>query len=56
MKSKDVSKSQSIFIPNTSIKNDGFYKDLLGKMNGIENLKIREIADKVKKIVENIYS
>ena len=40
LKSKDVSKSQSIFLPKTSIKNDGFYMNHLKKMKGMENMNI----------------
>jgi putative transposase len=37
--SKDVSGSQSTFIPKTCIKKDGFYLSLLGKMKGMNNIK-----------------
>ena len=37
--SKDVSGSQSAFIPKTCIKKDGFYLSLLGKMKGMNNIK-----------------
>lgn len=39
LKSKDVSKSQSIFLPKTSIKNNGFYISHLKNMKGV-NLKL----------------
>jgi putative transposase len=37
--SKDISCSQSAFIPKTCIKKDGFYLSLLGKMKGMNNIK-----------------
>lgn len=40
LKSKDISKSQSIFLPKTCIKNNGFYLNHLNKMKGMEKLKI----------------
>jgi len=39
LKSKDVSKSQSIFLPKTSIKSNGFYLSHLKNMKGV-NLKL----------------
>jgi putative transposase len=57
LKSKDVSKSHSIFLPKTSIKKDGFYISHLKNMKGMENIKLnlsdigdsRLIYDKVNK-------
>lgn len=40
LKSKNTSQSQSIFIPKTSFKSDGFYMSHLGKMKGIDKLNI----------------
>ena len=40
LKTKNTSKSQSIFIPKTSFKSDGFYMSHLGKMKGIDKLNI----------------
>ena len=40
LKTKNTSKSQSIFIPKTSFKSDGFYISHLGKMKGIDKLNI----------------
>ena len=40
LKSKDVSKSQCIFLPKTSIKNNGFYLNHLKNMKGV-NLKLK---------------
>ena len=37
--SKDISKSQSVFIPKLSIKYDGFYLSHLGKMKGMDNIR-----------------
>ena len=47
LKSKDVSKSHSIFIPKTSIKNDGFYTRYLKNMKGMENnnINLSDIGD-----------
>ena len=39
MKSKDISKSQSLFLPKTCIKKEGFYISHLGKMIGMKNIK-----------------
>lgn len=36
---KDVTKSQSVFIPKTAIKYKGFYVSHLGKMKGMKNIK-----------------
>ena len=57
LKSKDVSKSHSIFLPKSSIKNNGFYIRHLKNMKGMENIKLnlfdigdcRLIYDKVNK-------
>ena len=47
LKSKDVSKSHSIFLPKTSIKNDGFYTRYLKNMKGMENnnINLSDIGD-----------
>jgi putative transposase len=39
LKSKDVSKSQSVFLPKTSIKKEGIYISHLGIMKGMDNIK-----------------
>lgn len=44
MKSKDVSKSQSIFLPKTCIKKNGFYISYLGKMKGMNNIKKLDLS------------
>ena len=40
LKSKDISKSHSIFLPKTSIKNNGFYMRQLKNMKGMNNLNL----------------
>lgn len=40
LKTKDISKSQSILIPKTAIKLNGVYKSHLGKMKGLEKIKL----------------
>jgi len=42
---KNVLKKQCIFIPKTAIKNNSFYKNILGVMKGMNNVNIENICD-----------